>query len=400
MSTEKLYYQDTYMCKFTAKVNKRDIDEKGQYVVLEQTAFYPTGGGQPYDTGNISGVKVYDVEEVDGEIRHYIESPLELGEIYSGKIDWDRRFDHMQQHAGQHILSAAFEDHFGYKTVSFHLGKEVCSIDLAIDSLNDREANQVESIANQITMENRSIETKWVSEQEAANYPLRKDLSVNENIRLVIIPNFDYNGCGGTHPNATGQVGAIKILNWEKQKKKLRLYFVCGNRVMQQLDQNHKVMRQLTDLFNAPQKQLVEVGRQTLQQTKDLEKSIDELKAQLMEHEADELINDAKSYPQYQLVQAIFQQRPMTEVQYLAKTVAMKMKDCIVTMVNQTDQKTQIVCATSEEVTIDANVLLKNVLPLIEGKGGGTASFAQGGGNKKVSSEQMLQAFADHLREM
>ncbi|WP_313897576.1 alanyl-tRNA editing protein [Bacillus litorisediminis] len=161
------------------------------------------------------------MEDREGEIRHYLEKPIpDISQPVIGQIDWDRRFDHMQQHAGQHILSAAFEELFHMKTVSFHLGTEVLTIDLDTSELTEDIALQAENLANQIILENRPIETKWVTEEEAKKYRLRKELSVTDQIRLVIIPDFDYNGCGGTHPSSTGQVGSIKILNWEKQRKK------------------------------------------------------------------------------------------------------------------------------------------------------------------------------------
>ena len=236
MATEKLYYQNQSMRAFRSKLKRMDQDEKGRiYAVLEKTAFYPTGGGQPHDTGTINGVYVYDVEEAEGEIRHFIEERLEVDSECVGELDWERRFDHMQQHAGQHILSAAFEQVCGYQTVSFHLGKETCTIDLHTGALREEVAFQAEQLANQLILENRPIEAKWVTQEELSQYSLRKDLSVSENIRLVIIPDFDYNGCGGTHPESTGKVSSIKILHWEKQKGHARLHFVCGNRVMKNL---------------------------------------------------------------------------------------------------------------------------------------------------------------------
>lgn len=244
MVTEKLFYQDQYMRSFTARLQKSDRDEKDRfYVVLDQTAFYPSGGGQPHDIGTLNGVNVCDVEEVDGEVRHYLEEPAEIHKEFTGEIDWNRRFDHMQQHTGQHILSAAFEEEFSYKTVSFHLGAEICSIDLEAESLTDKEIGRVESIANNIILENRPVETRWVTEEELSNFALRKEVSVSANIRLVIIPDFDYNGCGGTHPDSTGQINSVKILHWEKQKKnKIRVYFVCGSRVLKLLGEKHKVI--------------------------------------------------------------------------------------------------------------------------------------------------------------
>ncbi len=256
--TTKLYYQDAYINTFTTSIEKQDKDELDQwYVVLKETAFYPTGGGQPSDLGTLNNTKVKNVEEIDGEIRHYIEAPFndEALEII-GKIEWERRFDHMQQHAGQHILSAAFEETFQYKTISFHLGKETLTIDLEVNGLTENEALQAEEAANRIIQENRPIETKWVTKDEAGQYPLRKQPSVSEDIRLVIIPDFDYNGCGGTHPRSTGEVGAIKILDWEKHRGHIRLQFVCGNRVLTQLHTKQAIVKSLTSLLQAPEPEI------------------------------------------------------------------------------------------------------------------------------------------------
>ncbi|MCM3537953.1 alanyl-tRNA editing protein [Priestia endophytica] len=217
-------------------------DKKGDfYIILEETAFYPTGGGQPHDIGTLNGIKVLTVEELDGEIRHYTERTLpDSDDKVVGVIDWERRFDYMQQHTGQHILSAAFAQLYDISTVGFHLGKDIVTIDLNISELTEEMISKAEKLANDIIIENRPIVTKWIEYDDLVNYPIRKTPSVKENIRLVIIDEFDYNGCGGTHPNTTGEVGAIKVLNWERQRKKIRLYFICGNRVMTQFDQKQR----------------------------------------------------------------------------------------------------------------------------------------------------------------
>ena len=189
----KLYYQDPYIQTFSAQILKQESDETGKnYIILNQTAFYPTGGGQPHDTGRIADRAVIDVEEVNGEIRHYLDAPLRVADSnVTCTIDWERRFDHMQQHAGQHILSAAFDHLFGYKTVGFHMGTENLTIDLATEELTKEEAQKAEELANKIILENRPIETKWVTEEELSQYELRKETKVKEDIRLVIIPDFD-----------------------------------------------------------------------------------------------------------------------------------------------------------------------------------------------------------------
>ncbi|MFD1038987.1 DHHA1 domain-containing protein [Virgibacillus byunsanensis] len=398
--TEKLYYQDPYMRIFTASLEKSDRDEQGRfYIILDKTAFYPTGGGQPHDTGTLNGVHVYDVEEIAGEIRHYTEAPMEVHSEYTGEIDWDRRFDHMQQHAGQHILSAAFEEEYGYKTVSFHLGAEICSIDLDIDRLSDEEMSRVEKIANNIIMENRIMETRWVSEEELSDYSLRKEVSVSEAIRLVIIPDFDYNGCGGTHPDTTGQVSSIKILHWEKQKKnKIRVYFVCGSRVLHQLSEKHKVIQDLADTLNAPQADLHERATQVLSTNKELEKKVTDLKMELIDYEADTLMEQAEILSNRKIVKANFSNRPMPELQQLAKRIAVKTDQILVLLVNENEDKLQLVCSRSQDVDVHMNDVVKDVLPVINGKGGGTDSIAQGGGDRTIPAEELMEKLANHVR--
>ncbi len=217
---ELLYYQDVMLREFDATVISKGTDENGRnFIVLSNTAFYPTGGGQPHDTGTINGIEVSDVEKVGDEIRHYIQGDVSIlnGDV-QGQLNWQRRFDHMQQHAGQHLLTAAFVELFNLPTVSFHLGSEQVTIDLAVDTISEDQLLAAEALANDIILENRPIETTWITENELENYNLRKDVAVTGDIRLVIIPNFDYNGCGGTHPISTGQVSAIKILGIEKNE--------------------------------------------------------------------------------------------------------------------------------------------------------------------------------------
>lgn len=387
----KLYYQDPYIKSFTTLLKEQQKDEQGRmYAILEKTAFYPTGGGQPYDTGTLNGIKVIDVEEIDGEIRHYLEKPFNEPEEIIGEIDWERRFDHMQQHAGQHILSAAFEEQFGFATVSFHLGNEVLTIDLDIDELTDDQAKAAEDLANRIILENRSIETKWVTTDELSTYRLRKQLSVTENIRLVIIPDFDYNGCGGTHPHSTGEVRAIKILDWEKQRKKIRVHFVCGNRVLNQLHQKQKEIKRLTSILNAPEENLAESAKKLSEDKKILEKSIEELKDQLVVYEAKDLLSNGKSSSNGLMISKQFKNRPIQEVQKLARAVTVQSDDAVVFFVNGAEEKLQFVCAKGKTPKGSMKEITNKLLPLINGKGGGNDLFAQGGGEALITAEQLF----------
>jgi alanyl-tRNA synthetase len=385
----KLFFRDPYIKSFTAKVVTQRIDENGNYyIVLDQTAFYPTGGGQPHDVGTIENIKVLNVEEVEGEVRHYLETELDdVHAAVQGVIDWERRFDHMQQHAGQHIPSAAFEQLFGYQTVGFHLGNETLTIDLETENLLESEALRVEELSNQIIIENFPIETKWVTEEELVNYNLRKETKVKEDIRLVIIPNFDYNGCGGTHPKATGEVQAIKILDWERQKKKTRVQFVCGNRVLKQLSQKHKVLMELTKLLNAPEKEMQHAVTRLLENAKTAEKELEQTLETILNYEAKTLLDNMKS----KIVSNVFQNRSIQELQKLARNIIAKDEEAIVLFVSHNENRLQLVCARGTAEMVSMKKVMGDALPFINGKGGGSDSFAQGGGEALLSGEQMLE---------
>lgn len=392
----KIFYQDAYIKSFTAQVVDQGNDSNGKYyIVLSQTAFYPTGGGQPHDIGTIENIKVLNVEETEGEVRHYLESEVhDVSSPVYGVIDWDRRYDHMQQHAGQHILSAAFEQLYGYKTIGFHLGNETLTIDLETANLLESEVLKVEELANKVILENRPIETKWVTEDELVNYDLRKETKVKEDIRLVIIPSFDYNGCGGTHPNATGEVQAIKVIDWERQKKKVRVQFVCGNRVLKQFHQKNRVLMELTKLLNAPEKDMQEAVTRLLENSKSMEKELEQSLETLLHNEAKGILEKGKG--DNRIVSGVFQNRSIQELQKLARMIIAEDEETIVLFVSQNENRLQLVGARGTAENASMKKVIGNALSIINGKGGGSDSFAQGGGEAIITGEQMLQ----HLLEL
>ncbi|WLR53733.1 DHHA1 domain-containing protein [Mesobacillus subterraneus] len=382
----KLYYQDAYIKKFAAELITQKEDESGRlYAILSQTAFYPTGGGQRFDTGFLNGVEVVDVDEVEGEIRHYLKEGLMEAIHVEGEIDWERRFDHMQQHAGQHILSASFEDLFGYKTVSFHLGQETLTIDLETENLSADEVAKAEELANQVIIENRPIVTKWVDEEELKQYRLRKELAVSNNIRLVIIPDFDYNGCGGTHPNSTAEVGALKILGWERQKKMVRVEFVCGKRVLNKLGQKHEVIEELTALLNSPEQHMRSSVTRLLSQKKELEKTVEVMKEQLLRFEVNDIIGSGKN----NIVSSVFKNRSIQELQKLARLLVSAAEDKIYLLASENEEKLQFVFAKGKNTEVDLKGFLQRAISIIDGKGGGTEFLVQGGG-KWISGEEFI----------
>ena len=385
----KLFYADAYRQKGITKVVtlvKEDIDR--WYVTLEETLFYPTGGGQPHDVGRIKDVVVLDVEEVEGEIRHYIAEPtLEVGEPVELEINWQRRFDFMQQHTGQHILTASFVELLGIQTTSFHLGKEAVTIDLDAKKVSSEQLLKVEKRANQIILENRPIETKWVSKNDLAAYPLRKKVTVEEDIRLVIIPDFDYSGCGGTHPSSTGQIGLIKILDTEMQKGYVRVHFVCGNRVVDQLHRKQKTLQEVTHLLSASEEGVVKSVKVLLDNAKKLEKTLEEAQQQLLNYEVKELLGDTKEGN----IERVFQQRSIQQLQKLARLTVAEATTSQLIFISENDGLLQVVLARGTDNQASMKQLIAQILPLINGKGGGSEIFAQGGGETNLTGEQLLE---------
>ncbi|KMN41351.1 MULTISPECIES: serine-tRNA(Ala) deacylase AlaX [Lysinibacillus] len=388
---ELLYYQDVMLQEFDATIISKGTDESDRhYVVLSNTAFYPTGGGQPHDTGTLNALEVIDVEKVDDEIRHYIEGDLStLDGVVHGKLNWPRRFDHMQQHAGQHILTAAFVELFNAQTVSFHLGSEQVTIDLAIETISEQQLAAAEARANDIILENRPIQTTWVTEQELGNYNLRKEVAVTGDIRLVIIPNFDYNGCGGTHPTSTGQVSSIKILGTEKMKGNVRVSFVCGQRVLTELGMRKKVLADVARQLSVPEFDAATALTKVLSTQKTTEKALAAAKEELLTYEAKALVNSEG------VVTAAFNQRTMQELQKIARMIVTEQKDVIALLVSENDGKLQFVAARGNNVSKSMKDVAQKALPLINGKGGGSDQMVQGGGDCTVSKEELLAAMQD-----
>ncbi|WP_100372872.1 alanyl-tRNA editing protein [Bacillus sp. FJAT-45037] len=399
--TKEIFYESSYIKEFEARIIRQDQDERGNYVVLTQTAFYPTGGGQPHDTGLLDEKEVFQVEEIEGVVRHYLSEPIKsTNEVVQGVINWERRFDHMQQHAAQHILSAAFAEIFGYETVSFHLGAEHSTIDLAISSLTSDEVEKTLTVANQIILDHKPIETKWMTVNEANAYPLRKQLSVSGDVRLVIIPDVDYNGCGGTHPNNTSEVQGIAITGWEKQRQHIRVSFLSGKRVFKQFTHQQTALEQLTQALNAPIETLPDAASEVLVKIKQKDKEIQTLKEELLIYEAKELATTSDVVYGQRLISCLYDSRPMSELQQLARKLSEKEADTIVALFSKNGEKLQLVVACGALVeAFSANSLLKELLSEIDGRGGGNNRLAQGGGNKEVSVEILVEKLKDLLNK-
>src|SRR5689334_7706566 len=231
--TSRLYYTDSYVAAFDGRIT--ELSDDRQRVYLDQSAFYPTSGGQPFDVGSLGGVVVADVVDEDDRVAHVLATPLSghaVGDCVRGEVDWQRRFDHMQQHTGQHLLSAVFGDLFGYDTTSVHFGADRSSLDLDVGSVDALRLGEAERRANEIVWENRPVSVSFEDSATAAG--LRKPPPREGTLRIVTIASLDRSACGGTHVRATGEIGAITLRGTERVRKQTRVEFLCGGRVVRQ----------------------------------------------------------------------------------------------------------------------------------------------------------------------
>ncbi|MBI1738458.1 MAG: alanyl-tRNA editing protein, partial [Acidobacteria bacterium] len=268
MKTERLYYGDSFLREFEARVFSCAPSGGQFHVVLDRTAFYPTSGGQPNDTGRFGEAAVVDVmDREDGAIVHVTDRALEMGAV-RGVIDWERRFDHMQQHTGQHLLSAAFVELFKMQTVSFHLGGESSTIDLAGASLAARQAEAAERLTNQIIFEDRAVDVRYGTREELAESGVRKEVEREGVLRAVSVEKFDLQPCGGTHVTRTGQVGLVLLRKIDRQKQNWRVEFVCGGRAMRAARGDYAALNEAARLLTCGQPEVPAMLGKALEERK------------------------------------------------------------------------------------------------------------------------------------
>ncbi len=386
--TKKLYNSNPYIKEFNGNINKIIEKDHEYHVILNQTAFYPEGGGQPWDEGYIDDVRVTYVYESDGDIYHVLKKlPSNLEKVHC-YIDWKRRFDHMQQHLGQHILSGAFEKLYDASTVGFHMSKEYTTID--IDKPLDKEdISKVEYFANQIVFNNLSVDILYPTENELKGLPLRKKPKVTENIRIVKIDDFDYSPCCGTHPNRTGEVGLIKVTKSENYKGGMRLGFLCGNRALKDYQWKNESINNISSILSVKDIETTEAVKKINLEMQNYKKQIVKLKNELIEYEAKDLFEKREIFHGLNIIKAIYKERDLKELKTLSSNLIENESTIVLLGVFDKD-KAQLLFSCSKNIkVINMGNILKECIVLIDGKGGGNAFAAQGGGK---SSENLIPA--------
>lgn len=381
MQTEKLYYRDPYLREFTATILEKSALPGGQFaIILDRTAFYPEGGGQPCDTGTLNEAQVLSVLTRNGEIIHTVASDPGEGPV-TGRIDWERRFDYMQQHTGEHILSGIFLSRYQAENVGFHLSAATCQIDVTLPSLSVEQARIVEDAANAVIFGNRPIDAKFVEIAELASYSLRKEPGPEfEQIRLVSIHDCDCCPCGGTHLGHTGEVGLLKIRGWEKRKNNIRVEFVCGNRALNDYRLKHEIVMTLATKFSSPVDAVLPAFARHLEKQESLQRELSATRKAYHEELSVRLLAESEPVGTLRVVSRVFPGYGAADLQdFAGRVTAVAGSVCLLAAVDETGGRSSFLFAAASDAPVAMNEVLKRSLTPVGGKGGGTAATAQGG---------------------
>ena len=417
---ERLYYTDSFLSSFPARVTdvrevSRTAGQSLWQLALDRTAFYPASGGQPSDTGSIvaasrSGttieVPVLDVQESDvqeesGEVWHFTEKPLAAGTEVKAAINWTRRLDHMQQHSGQHLLSAVFAAELQALTVSFHLGEESSTIDLTSEGITPAGLERVELVANGIIAEDRTISALTVSRDEAqallAAGRLRKLPERTGTMRLIEIDNYDLNACGGTHLRSTGQIGGIHLRSTERVRQGVRVEFVCGLRAAKVAHRDHALLSRTAALLSVAAAELPQSVERLLGEAKSSAKERQKLREELADYHASRLIVEDQIHDGLRIVQRIFADRDAAYCKLLASRVVAAAPQTLALIASTQQEPAAVVMARSPGLHFSCADLLRDQLAQLGLRGGGSPDMAQGQAPRK-EMESLLNALNSAAR--
>jgi alanyl-tRNA synthetase len=380
MVTERLYYSDSHLIEFEARVvDVTDRVSGWTAVVLDQTAFYPTGGGQPTDTGTLNGSRVVEcIDDGDNGVLHVVQGAAPVRDaVVRGRVDWARRLDHIQQHTGQHILSQAFVKLFNAPTKGFRVMDASCEIDVELNNPTTEIIERAVELANNVIWEDRSITILNVTSEQAAELSLRKEPAREGELRLIEIEGFDLTPCGGTHAYRTGEVGMIAVRSWERAKGLTRMEFVAGTRALADYRKANKSAREMAALFSTGRDDAPQLAAQMVEENKELHRRVRMLEEVAAGVEAEKLLATAEAG----IVVQVFEGRDAESLKKLAH--ALMTKPGTVALLGSRDKDTaRLVFARSSEAPGDMSMLMREACTMLDGRGGGKPEMAQGGGKK------------------
>ena len=398
--TERLYYTDSHLIEFEARVVDRTERVSGwTAVTLDRTAFYPTGGGQPSDTGTLNGLRVVEcIDDEQNGVLHMIQGRApEIGAVVEGRIDWPRRLDHIQQHTGQHILSQAFITLFNAPTRGFRVLDQSCEIDVELANPTDAVIDRAVELANNVIWEDRRVTIKSVTPEEAAQLPLRKDPAREGELRVIEIEGFDLTPCGGTHAFRTGEVGVIAVRAWERAKGLTRIEFLAGGRALADYRRANKTARSVAGLFSAAREDAPKLTARLVEENKDLHRRVRVLEEVAAKVEADELVaettpNDAGT----RLIARVLENRDPESLKHLAQAIIAHPRT-VALLGSRDKEAARLVFARSPDGEGDMNALMREACAMLDGRGGGKPDLAQGGGRNIEKLQDAINAAASSL---
>jgi alanyl-tRNA synthetase len=405
MTTERLYYSDSHLLEFDATVLEAAVGDGGRAsVVLDRTAFYPTGGGQPHDTGALGTARVVEcVEADDGRVVHFVEGAAgdvpRAGERVACRVDWPRRLDHIQQHTGQHVLSQSLVKLFDAPTRSFRMMERACQIDVELNNPSDEKIEESVDLANRVIWEDRPLRVLNVTADEARRLPLRRDSAREGELRVIEIEGFDLSPCGGTHAARTGEVGCLVVRAWERAKGMTRIEFAAGNRAVSDYRLANSAARRTAALFSAARDDAPELAARLVEENKRLQRRLRSLAGLAARAESEDLARAAEPLgTASRLVARVFDDRDAESLRQLA--LALISRPAHVALLGSRDgDEARLVFARSADAPGDVSQLLRAACALLEGRGGGSPDLAQGGGRRADKLQEAVESAAHALRE-
>ena len=402
--TDRLYYHDSFLFDFDAEV--RDVlDTPRPTLILDRTAFYPTSGGQVFDTGWITSspntkLRVTEVADAeDGKVLHYVEAVKDIkpGTRVRGQIDAARRRDHMQQHSGQHVLSSAFLRLYNLPTVSFHMADDYCSIDLDTPNLTKEQIESAERQANEIVLENRPVGIRFVTREEAGKLGLRKlPPTERDELRIIDIRDWDLSACGGTHVAQTGQIASVLLRKVEKVRQGWRVEFVAGQRAVATARRDFTTLTETAALFSAHIYDVPQQAEKSLDEVRSLRKHLERTQEELAAAQAATLLAETPEIKGRKIVVQTLSDREMNFVKLLAQKLT-RLSPSAVALLATTSPQPSLVFAQSAGQPFDMGALMKETMTKLNGRGGGSKDLAQGGLTTTEGIAAALTAVAARL---
>jgi alanyl-tRNA synthetase len=375
-TTERLYYRDSFLREFDAQVISCEKDGERWKIVLDRTAFYPTSGGQPYDTGKLGDVPVVEVADVEHKVVHYASAAIPVGPVH-GVIDWPRRIEHMQQHTGQHLLSAAFIELFGFQTVSFHLGREISTIDLDTPAVKAEHLEKAERRVNEVIFEDKPVVIRFGTAEELAEAGIRKKVEREGILRAIEVEGFDRQPCGGTHLERTGQAGSLLIRKLERRRDQCRVEFVCGFRALTAARGDFSILTQAASLLSCGLAEVPAVLGKSIEERRVQHGAVKRLEERLAEHEARELFasHPPTAASELRVIASVLEEATPA---YLGLLAAKLVAEANVVALLGSRASGYVAFAQTKGLPHDMGALLRDMLKQFGGKGGGAKDFAQG----------------------